>query len=314
MAVPSVSEMNRIAGLEESRLKKDPHFDYHRAFCRNIGLFTAEEQETLRNATVGFCGVGGMGGSYVQAMARSGLGHFVLADGDDFSVVNFNRQAGAAMSTVGRNKATALKQQVLDVNPEADVTIFPNLGESNMDSFLNGVDLVVNAIEAFAPNAYRLMFKKARERRIPVITGAPLAFGAAVVVFGPDPGDMSAEQYFDWHDSQTDFEKIANFLIGLAPRSLHLRDIDLNHVDLDKHIAPSNICGVMIGTGMALGQAFRYLFGWGDSRYAPHYMQYDGRRNQAVHGRLRWGNRGPWQRFRRMLILRKYNQCHTDRN
>ena len=309
MAENAILEMERIVDLEERELKTDKGFDYERAFCRNIGLFSAAEQQKLRNSTIAFPGIGGMGGSYVLAMARSGLGHFVLADGDEFNVVNFNRQSGASMSTVGVNKALALKEQVLDINPDATVTLFPHLDETNMEAFMEGVDLIINGIEAFAPDAYRLMYKTAREKKIAVLTGAPLAFGTALVVFGPDESDMSAESYFDWHDGQDDFERIANFLIGLAPRSLHLRDIDLKHVDLDKHIAPSNIVGVMLGTGLVLTEAFRSLLNWEDKRYAPCFVQFDGRRNQIVTGKLRWGNRGPWQRIRRAAILRQYRQC-----
>ena len=85
-------------------------FSYEVAFARNLGLVSDVEQARLKNARIGLPGLGGVGGAHLQALARMGIQHFHLADPDLFEVVNFNRQLGATMETVGCRKADVIAE------------------------------------------------------------------------------------------------------------------------------------------------------------------------------------------------------------
>ncbi len=100
-----------------------PAFRYDEAFSRNLGWVTDDEQRRLRTARVAIAGLGGVGGGYLLTLARLGVGKFSVADFDDFGLVNFNRQAGATMSSLGQPKADVLLRMVRDINPEADVRV-----------------------------------------------------------------------------------------------------------------------------------------------------------------------------------------------
>ena len=76
----------------------------------------------LRKARVAVFGVGGVGGHCVQALARAGVGAIDVFDDDVVSLTNINRQAVAMTSTLGRPKVDVVREQVLDINPEAVVT------------------------------------------------------------------------------------------------------------------------------------------------------------------------------------------------
>ena len=102
---------------ESSTLKSTPQWSYAEAFKRNRGLITEEEQEKLRNSRVAIAGMGGVGGVHLVTLARLGIGKFTIADPDVFEVANFNRQYGATISNVGRNKAEAMAEAALDINP-----------------------------------------------------------------------------------------------------------------------------------------------------------------------------------------------------
>lgn len=80
---------------EESR----PEFNYEEAFSRNLGWITEREREILRHKTVAIAGMGGVGGAHALTLARLGICHFHISDMDHFELANFNRQAGAFMST-----------------------------------------------------------------------------------------------------------------------------------------------------------------------------------------------------------------------
>ena len=85
-----------------------PPFDYRSAFSRNLGWVTEAEQERLRHRRVAIAGLGGVGGVHLLALTRLGIGKFHIADHDRFELVNFNRQAGATVDTLGRPKVDVM--------------------------------------------------------------------------------------------------------------------------------------------------------------------------------------------------------------
>lgn len=85
-------------------------------------LITGEKAvEKLNESTVAIFGIGGVGGYVAEALARAGVGKFVLVDNDRVAPSNINRQIIALHSTVGRLKTEVMKERILDINPLADV-------------------------------------------------------------------------------------------------------------------------------------------------------------------------------------------------
>ena len=122
-------------------------FDYDTAFSRNLGWVTPGEQQTLRGKCVAIAGLGGVGGSHLLTLARLGIGRFRLAEFDAFDLVNFNRQAGASMSAVGRPKLDVMAAMARDINPRVELALFADgVTERNVDEFLDGADLFIDGI------------------------------------------------------------------------------------------------------------------------------------------------------------------------
>ena len=103
----------------------------------------------LAKARVAVFGVGGVGGHCVQALARAGIGSIDLFDDDVVSVTNINRQAVAMTSTIGRPKVEVMRDQILDINPDAIVTCRQMFyTPENADSVdLSVYDYIVDAID-----------------------------------------------------------------------------------------------------------------------------------------------------------------------
>ena len=136
-------------------------FEYNKAFSRNIGWVTDEEQQILRHKRVAIAGAGGVGGVHLLTLARLGIANFNISDFDDFEVHNFNRQSGAFMSTLGEQKVDVMEKMALDINPEATIKSFPDgIFEHNVDEFLEGVDLSKKQ-----KVTHFLHFKKERNRK-----------------------------------------------------------------------------------------------------------------------------------------------------
>ncbi|HEY4080386.1 MAG TPA: ThiF family adenylyltransferase [Burkholderiaceae bacterium] len=282
-------------------MASDVKFDYARAFSRNIGWVTRDEQEKLRSARVAIAGGGGVGGAHSLTLARLGIGAFHIADFDDFDVHNFNRQVGAFMSTVGRPKATVLSEMMADINPEAEIKVFDQgVTPANLDEFLRGVDVYVDSIDFFALPARRMVFQACYERGIPALTAAPLGMGVALMYF--KPGGTSFEDYFKV-EGRTEQEQYARFIAGLSPAMLQ-RDylVEPSGVNFHEKRGPSTMMACDLCAGVMGTSVLKVLLKRGTLRAAPWAMQFD-----AYHQRLRYtwrpfGNAHPLQQLMLMFI------------
>jgi len=140
-------------------------YDYFEAFSRNLGFLSRDEQTRLSNARVAIAGLGGTGGAQVHALARMGIGRFHLADPDTFELVNFNRQSGATLPNIGRLKTEVAKETILAINPEADIQTFESgVSVENIDTFLEGVDVVVDSLDFYCFEERFLLYGHARDK------------------------------------------------------------------------------------------------------------------------------------------------------
>ncbi|MBW8191609.1 ThiF family adenylyltransferase [Neiella marina] len=272
-------------------------FDYESAFSRNIGWVTESEQQTLRHKRVAIAGSGGVGGEHAVTLARLGIQNFNLSDFDEFEVHNFNRQAGAFMSTLDRPKVEVMAEVCKDINPDADVKVFPEgIFEHNVDEFLEGVDIYVDSLDFFALEARKTVLSKCYEKNIPVVIAAPLGMGTSVVCFMP--GKMNYEEYFRFNDRKTEEEQYINFLIGLSPAMLQRSYlVDPSRADFQAKKGPSTPMSVKFCAGIAGTYALKILLNRGPVLAAPWGLHFDGYRDKFVKTWRPFGNRHPWQRL-----------------
>jgi molybdopterin/thiamine biosynthesis adenylyltransferase len=270
-------------------------FSYPDAFSRNIGWVTPDEQARLQTSCVAIAGLGGVGGVHLLTLARLGIGRFHIADFDTFSLVNFNRQVGATVSTLGRAKAEVLAEMVRDINPQAQVTVFPaGVTSTTLAPFLSGADVYVDGLDFFAFAARESTFAACHRLGVPAITAAPLGMGTAVLNFLP--GQMSFESYFGLAGC-TDDEKSLRFMIGLAPRLLQDYLVHPDAVDLAARKGPSTIMACQLCAGVAATEVLKVLLHRGHLRAAPHGLHFDAYLNKMVTTWRPWGHRNPIQRL-----------------
>lgn len=271
-------------------------FDYERAFSRNIGWVSVAEQARLRQARVAIAGLGGVGGAHLLTLARLGLSKFNIADFDDFEVHNFNRQVGATMSTLGRPKAQVLAEMVKDINPEADVRVYPaGVTAENIGEFLADVDVYVDGIDVFAIEARRSLFHLCHERKIPALTAAPLGMGVSLLYF--KPGGLSFENYFRL-EGHTKQEQYARFIAGLSPAMLQRSYLVVpDAVNFVEKRGPSTMMACDLCAGMMGTSVLKVLLGRGALRAAPWSLQFDGYRQKLSFAWRPLGNANPLQQL-----------------
>ena len=279
-------------------------FNYERAFSRNIGWVTEAEQQILRGKRIAIAGLGGVGGSHLLTLARLGIGAFHIADFDTFDIPNFNRQAGAMMSSVGRPKTEVLAAMARDINPEVQLKVFEKgVNEQNLPAFLEGVDLYVDGLDFFAFSARKLVYPACAIKRIPATTAAPLGMGTAVLNFLP--GGMTFEEYFRW-DGCSDDQMALRFLIGLCPTMLQRGYlVDQRAVDFKARKGPSTPMACDLCAGVAATQALKILLQRGNVVSAPYGLHFDAYRNKMVTTWRPWGNSNPIQRLALWIATRQ---------
>lgn len=118
-------------------------------FARTELLIGEEGLSRLRRARVAVFGIGGVGGYAAEALARSGIGHFLLVDDDVVSKSNLNRQVIALRSTIGQQKTRVMKARIADICSETEVeTRECFFLPENRDAFdFRTYDYVVDAID-----------------------------------------------------------------------------------------------------------------------------------------------------------------------
>lgn len=282
-------------------------FDYSEAFSRNCGWLTTDEQTRLSSKRVAIAGLGGVGGIHLMTLARLGIGRFTLAEMDTFEVANFNRQAGAMCSTIGRPKLDVLRDMARDINPNLDIREFPTgISHANIDDFLDGADVYVDSLDFFAFPARQAVFAACHRRGIPAITAAPLGMSTALLCF--NPRGMSFENYFCLA-GHNELEQSIRLLVGLAPAHLHASYLaDRSRVDLAGRKGPSTAMGCQLCAGVAATEALKILLGRGGVRWAPRGLQFDAYRHRLARTWLPWGNANPLQSLRLAIARRMLAQ------
>ena len=136
-------------------------------FSRAELLLGEEKLEKLRKARVAVFGIGGVGSFAAEAIARGGVGHIALIDGDTVSLTNINRQLIALHSTVGREKTAVMAERIHDICPETEVVEYPvNYTAENKDLIdFASYDYIVDAIDMVTSKLLLIEEAKRPERK-----------------------------------------------------------------------------------------------------------------------------------------------------
>lgn len=302
-------------------------FDYNKAFYRNIGWVTEEEQKKIATIKIAIGGLGGVGGDEIIGLARMGFQHFHIADFDSFEYSNFNRQSGATINTVGESKVDVTKKLLEEINPNIDIKCFYNgINEEEVGEFLKGVDIYVDSLDLFALHARILVFKECHKRKIVALTAAPLAMGVSFLAFTQE--SMSFDKYFglkspcraklnNCKDSlegqylihlENFSENMIKLISGLSPTAYPRHYLqDSSKVDFFKKDLPSYKPGIDIASGTMCSNVMKVVLKRGIVIIAPRSLQFDAYLNKFKVSWRPFGYLNPLQALVRSIIKQKIN-------
>lgn len=162
-------------------------------YMRNIGAFSEKELDALREKRICVIGCGGLGGFVCHGLARFGVGHLTLVDGDAYTESNLNRQMFSSDATLGINKALVCRDALSEINREVSVAANSvMLTQDNAAKLLAGHDLAMDCLDNIA--ARRTLAKACADLGIPLVHGAISGlYGQVACVF---PGDILFEYIY----------------------------------------------------------------------------------------------------------------------
>jgi molybdopterin/thiamine biosynthesis adenylyltransferase len=142
-------------------------------------------QERLRQSRVLVVGAGGLGSPVLLYLAAAGIGTLGIADNDQVSPSNLNRQILYVTHDIGRSKALTAVQRVRALNPE--VKAIPHevfvLRENGLE-LVQQYDLVVEACDSLETKA--LMNELCVRAGVPLVWGSVSRFEGQMGAYIPD--------------------------------------------------------------------------------------------------------------------------------
>ncbi len=155
-------------------------------YTRNINSLTFIENKKLREFKVCVIGCGGLGGYIIEMLARIGIGHITVVDGDVFDETNLNRQILCIENNIGRSKVKAAKKRVSRINSKVVVETYEeNLTYINGENIINEHSLVIDAVDNIETKL--TIQELCKLKKIPLVHGAISGwYGQVCVIY---PGD-----------------------------------------------------------------------------------------------------------------------------
>ena len=157
-------------------------------YLRNIGTIGIEGQLKLLRSTVVVCGVGGLGGTIIELLARQGAGHLVIIDNDKFTENNLNRQIIATESDLNKSKVKVAAARVKKINSAVVVSAFyKTINSRNIKKLIINASVVLDGLDNLKTR--RIAASACDELKIPFVHGAIAGFsGQLMTIFPGDKG------------------------------------------------------------------------------------------------------------------------------
>lgn len=187
---------------------------------RNTGIL---ESEIMLSKKAVLVGCGSVGSFVALQLAKAGVGNFLLIDGDTFGYHNICRHQCGVLD-VGRYKVDALRERILQVNPEAEV-ISANcmLQEMNLSVFEDFCDqdtVVVGGADNREGDLYACQLAKEQ--------------GAAFVSIGCWRRAFAGEIFYCLPKGMPDYSDFVYALGGLSGRVSENRAFYTDEAELEK--------------------------------------------------------------------------------
>jgi molybdopterin/thiamine biosynthesis adenylyltransferase len=157
-------------------------------YTRNMNSLSMTDQVKLLLSSVVIVGLGGLGGTVAETLARIGVGTLTLIDGDVFEESNLNRQLVSSEKNLSHAKVDAAAQRIAEIN--ASITVHPHfqiLNPDNAGKLMADADVAIDCLDSITTRFTLETASKARG--IPLVSAAVGGYaGQLTTIFPEDRG------------------------------------------------------------------------------------------------------------------------------
>ena len=139
-------------------------------FERVISFVGNDNFKKIKEKTVLVVGLGGVGGYAVESLVRSGINNIILIDFDKIDESNLNRQIITNRNNIGKYKTNVMKERILSINPECNVSLHSIFLDKDTISILDNyqIDYIVDACDSV--QAKKLLIDYSLDKDIKLIS------------------------------------------------------------------------------------------------------------------------------------------------
>ena len=103
---------------------------------------------------------------------RSGVRNITIVDSDRICMSNCNRQLMATSRTIGQVKVDALRDRLLEINPEANITAYQKIyqAETAEEFHMEEYDYIIDAIDSLKDKADLILRATALPKEITFVS------------------------------------------------------------------------------------------------------------------------------------------------
>ena len=162
-------------------------------YSRNQKSLSNSDQLRLLQSHAAVIGLGGLGGTVTEILARIGVGHLTLIDGDCFEESNLNRQLLSSTTLLGQSKAIAAKNRVAEINPAVEVQAVEQFfSAKNSHELLRGALVAIDCLDTISDRF--VVEEGCRKEGIPLVSAAiGGCSGQATLVY---PGESGLKRVY----------------------------------------------------------------------------------------------------------------------
>lgn len=159
-------------------------------------------QAALKAARVLVVGAGGIGSPAIQYLAAAGVGLIAIADDDEVSLSNLQRQTLYGTADVGKRKVSVATSRAHEINPHPEFYgILVRLDAKTMDATIPDFDVILDGTDNFETRL--LVADAALRHRVPLVSAAVGRFEGQLGVFRGWEADKPCYRCFVGNDPET---------------------------------------------------------------------------------------------------------------
>ncbi len=145
-------------------------------------LIPGWDQEKLLKSKVAVIGAGALGNHVCLGLIGLGIGTIKIYDFDEIEPHNLNRQSMFCEVDIGKNKAEALAQRLIERNSSLTIIgVNERIEEDTVDMIIRDVDLIIDCVDLIYVR--RILSRFCLENNIPLVHGGISWMGGEAGLF-----------------------------------------------------------------------------------------------------------------------------------